>query len=226
MNVFKKMRHLLRSRIDTHPTVYLTLCHIRLKTRQLTISKDMEIVIKSFPCSANIFAVAAFIFIQEQLMKIICHLHVPVQVVKVVRREIFCMVLIRKPRDAVLSLLVREPHISAEQALKDYIRFYRTVVPYRDKFVVGRFEEVTTKFGKVIRRVNARFGTNFKPFEHTEENLQKVFQIVEEMHKEAQGLREVKEEAVGCPSAKREMLKKKAETKLETAKAKNAVIGS
>lgn len=226
MNVFKKMRHLLRSRIDTHPTVYLTLCHIRLKTRQLTISKDMEIVIKSFPCSANIFAVAAFIFIQEQLMKIICHLHVPVQVVKVVRREIFCMVLIRKPRDAVLSLLVREPHISAEQALKDYIRFYRTVVPYRDKFVVGRFEEVTTKFGKVIRRVNARFGTNFKPFEHTEENLQKVFQIVEEMHKEAQGLREVKEEAVGRPSAKREMLKKKAETKLETAKAKNAVIGS
>jgi len=220
------MRHLLRSRIDTHPTVYLTLCHIRLKTRQLTISKDMEIVIKSFPCSANIFAVAAFIFIQEQLMKIICHLHVPVQVVKVVRREIFCMVLIRKPRDAVLSLLVREPHISAEQALKDYIRFYRTVVPYRDKFVVGRFEEVTTKFGKVIRRVNARFGTNFKPFEHTEENLQKVFQIVEEMHKEAQGLREVKEEAVGRPSAKREMLKKKAETKLETAKAKNAVIGS
>ena len=136
------------------------------------------------------------------------------------------MVLIRKPRDAVLSLLVREPHISAEQALKDYIRFYRTVVPYRDKFVVGRFEEVTTKFGKVIRRVNARFGTNFKPFEHTEENLQKVFQIVEEMHKEAQGLREVKEEAVGRPSAKREMLKKKAETKLETAKAKNAVIGS
>ncbi|RLI74860.1 hypothetical protein DRP04_14160, partial [Archaeoglobales archaeon] len=122
--------------------------------------------------------------------------------------------------------LVREPHISAEQALKDYIRFYRTVVPYRDKFVVGRFEEVTTKFGKVIRRVNARFGTNFKPFEHTEENLQKVFQIVEEMHKEAQGLREVKEEAVGRPSAKREMLKKKAETKLETAKAKNAVIGS
>jgi len=224
MNVFKKMRHLLRSRIDTHPTVYLTLCHIRLKTRQLTISKDMEIVIKSFPCSANIFAVAAFIFIQEQLMKIICHLHVPVQVVKVVRREIFCMVLIRKPREAVLSLLVREPHISAEQALKDYIRFYRTVVPYRDKFVVGRFEEVTTNFGEVIRRVNARFGTNFKPFEHTEENLQKVFQIVDEMDKQDTGLSEVKEETVARPSAYRKKLKKMRKAKLDTPKARKLLL--
>ena len=65
------------------------------------------------------------------------------------------------------------------------------MAPCRDKFIVGRFEEVTTDFGEVIRRVNARFGTNFKLFEHTEENLRKVFQIVEEMHKEAHDLREV-----------------------------------
>jgi len=115
--------------------------------------------------------------------------------------------LIRKPRDAVLSLLVRAPHISAEQALKDYIRFYRSIAPYRDKFVVGRFEEVTKDFDEVIRRVNAHFGTNFKPFEHTDENLQKVFHMVEEMDKQDTGLREVKEETVARPSAHREMLK-------------------
>ena len=177
MNVFKKMRHLLRSRIDTHPTVYLTLCRIRPKTRQITVSKDTEIVIEGFSRSANTFAVAAFTFAQGRPVKIARHLHAPAQVIEAVRRGIPCIVLIRKPRDAVLSLLVREPHISAEQALKDYIRFYRTVVPYRDKFVVGRFEEVTTDFGEVIRRVNARFGTNFKPFEHTDKNPRKVFQL-------------------------------------------------
>ncbi|RLI77727.1 hypothetical protein DRP04_10965, partial [Archaeoglobales archaeon] len=120
--------------------------------------------------------------------------------------------------------LVREPHISAEQALKDYIRFYRTVVPYRDKFVVGRFEEVTTNFGEVIRRVNARFGTNFKPFEHTEENLQKVFQIVDEMDKQDTGLSEVKEETVARPSAYRKKLKKMRKAKLDTPKARKLLL--
>jgi len=224
MSVFRKMRHLLRSRIDTHPTIYLTLCRLRPKTRQVTVSKDTEIVIEGFPRLANTFAVAAFTFAQGRPVKIARHLHASAQVIAAVRRGIPCIVLIRKPRDAVLSLLVRAPHISAEQALKDYIRFYRSIAPYRDMFVVGRFEEITTDFGEVIRRVNTCFGTSFKPFEHTAENLQKVFQIVEEMHKKAHGLREVKEEAVGRPSAKREMLKKKAETKLKTAKVKTLLL--
>ena len=220
MSIFKKMRHLLRSWIDTHPTVYLTLCRIKPETRQITVSKDKEIVIEGFPRSANTFAVAAFTFAQGRPVKIARHLHAPAQVTEAVRRGIPCIVLIRNPRDAVLSLLVRAPHISAEQALKDYIRFYRTVAPYRDKFVVGRFEEVTTGFGKVIRRVNARFSINFKPFEHTEQNLQKVFQIVEEMDKQDTGLNEVKEETVARPSAYRKKLKKKMEAKLETPKAR------
>jgi len=181
-------------------------------------------VIEGFPRSANTFAVAAFTFAQGRPVKIARHLHAPAQVIEAVRRGIPCIVLIRKPRDAVLSLLVREPHISVEEALKDYIRFYRSVALYRDKFVVGRFEEVTTDFGEVVRRVNARFGTNFNPFEHTDKNLHKVFQIVEEMHKEAHGLREVKEEAVGRPSVYREKLKKRMEAKLETPKARRLLL--
>ena len=224
MSIFKKMRHLLRSWIDTHPTVYLTLCRIKPETRQITVSKDTEIVIEGFPRSANTFAVAAFTFAQGRPVKIARHLHAPAQVTEAVRRGIPCIVLIRKPRDAVLSLLVREPHISAEQALKDYIRFYRSVAPYRDKFVIGRFEEVTTNFGEIIRRVNAHFGTNFKPFEHTEENLHKVFQIVEEMDKQDTGLSEVKEETVARPSAYRERLKSMAEAKLDTPKARRLLL--
>lgn len=46
-----------------------------------------------------------------------------------------------------------------------------------------------------------------KAFEHTEENLKKVFQIVEKMDKQDAGLPEVKEETVARPSRKREKLK-------------------
>jgi len=219
-----RYRHAVRSLIDRYPSIYLPICRVRPKTRQVTVSKDTEIVIEGFPRSANTFAVAAFTFAQGRPVKIARHLHAPAQVIVAVRRGIPCIVLIRNPRDAVLSLLVRAPHISAEQALKDYIRFYRSVAPYRDKFVVGRFEEVTTDFGEVIRRVNARFGTNFRPFEHTDENLQKVFQIVGEMDKQDTGLSEVKEETVARPSAHRERLKSMAEAKLETPKARRLLL--
>ncbi|RLA98308.1 MAG: hypothetical protein DRG83_14655 [Deltaproteobacteria bacterium] len=224
LKVLLKYRHIVRSLIDRYPSIYLPVCRVRLKTRQVTVSKDTEIVIEGSPRSANTFAVAAFAFAQGRPVKIARHLHAPAQVIAATKRRIPCIVLIRKPRDAVLSLLVRAPHISAEQALKDYIRFYRSVYPYRDKFVVGRFEEATTDFSEIIRRVNARFGTNFKLFEHTEENLQKVFQIVEEMDKQDTGLGEVKEETVARPSTYREKLKKMAEAKLETPKARKLLL--
>jgi len=218
------VRHKIRVLIDVYPALYLPLCLLRPKTRDLTVTKNTEIVIEGYPRSANTFAVAAFKFAQQRPVKIARHLHAPAQVIEGVKRGIPCIVLIRNPRDAVLSLLVRTPHISAEQALKDYIHFYRSVAPYRDKFVVGRFEEVTTNFGKIIRQVNARFGTNFKPFKHTDENLQKVFRIVEEMDKRDTGLHEVKEETVARPSARREILKKRAEVKLKTPKARRLLL--
>jgi len=215
-----KYRHIVRAYIDKYPLIYLPICLIRPKTRPITVCKGTEIVIEGFPRCANTFAVAAFTFAQQRQVKIARHLHAPAQVIAAARKGIPCIVLIRKPRDAVLSLLVRAPHISAEQAIKDYIRFYSSVAPYRDKFVIGRFEEVTADFGEVIRRVNARFGTSFRPFEHTEENLRQVFQIVEEMDKQDTGLREVKEETVARPSSHRVILKNMAKAKLETPKAK------
>lgn len=214
-----RCRHQVRTLIDSFPSIYLNFCKIRPKTREITVSKDTEIVIEGFPRSANTFAVAAFMFAQGRPVKTARHLHAPAQVIAAAKDRIPCIVLIRKPRDAILSLLVREPHISPEQALKDYIRFYRSILPYRDKFVVGRFEEVTTDFGQVIKRVNAHFGTNFKTFDHTDKNLQKVFQIVDEMDKQDTGLLEIKEETVARPLASRERLKSMAKAKLETPRA-------
>jgi len=38
--------------------------------------------------------------------------------------------------------------------------------------------------GAVIGRINARFGTCFRPFEHNEENVRRCFAIVEQMDME------------------------------------------
>lgn len=172
-------------------------------------------MIEGYPRSANTFAVAAFSFAQGRPVKIARHLHAPAHVIAGVKKGIPTLVLIRQPEQAVLSLLVRAPHITPKQALKDYIRFYRSILSYRKGYVLATFEEVTRDFGQVIQRINARFGTNFKVFKHTDENIKKVFQIVEEMDKQDTGLPQVKEETVARPSPKREKLKALMKEKLK-----------
>lgn len=107
-----------------------------------------------------------------------------------------------------MSLLVREPRLSAKRALIDYIRFYEKISAYRSYFVLATFEEVIMDFGAVIQRVNWRFGTSFAIFEHTEENVERVFQLVEKMDKEDTGKTKVTETTVARPSEYRESIKR------------------
>jgi DNA helicase IV len=124
------------------------------------------------------------------------------------------VVLIRNPKDAVLSFLVRESGISARFALAYYIRFYAKVRSYRSCFVLADFDEVTTDFGAVIGRINRRFGTAFNLFEHTPENVEKVLQIVKEMDKADQGKTVITETTVALPSKIREQMKQDRYTEL------------
>jgi hypothetical protein len=115
------------------------------------------------------------------------------------------MVLIRDPEEAVLSLLLHEPYVTPKQALKDYVRFHRRILPYRGSFVVAKFDDVSGDFGAVIRRINARFGTCFKEFHHTRENVERCFEIIEQYHLAKDGT--VDETSIARPSAQREIMK-------------------
>ena len=204
----KAIRYAVRSYLGCYPLLYFPLLHlVRSPRRHLHVRRDTGIVIEGYPRSANTFAVAAFQFAQGRPMKIARHVHVPAQIIQAVRWGIPTLVLIRNPEDAVLSLLIREPYITAHQALKDYIRFYKRIEPYRSKFVLATFDDVTSDFGNVITKINGRFGTSFKPFLHTPENTVKVMQIVEEMDKADQGGVSVTETTVARPSKRRERLK-------------------
>jgi len=217
---FTEMRFALRAALGQHPWLYFALQRFRSSRRHLLVTKDTEIVIEGYPRSANTFAVAAFLVAQGRPVKIARHLHVPAQVIQAVRWGIPTVVLIRSPQEAVLSLLVREPHLSAERALQDYITFYRKIAPYREGFIIAPFDEVTNNFGQVILRVNERFGTAFVPFEHTNENIQQVFALVEEMDKADQKRDAVTETTVARPSVVREELKRIRRQELNQPKAK------
>ena len=209
-----------------HPAVFFGLYRI-LRTRQdLTraVTPDNLVVIEGFPRSGNSFARRAFIMAQDDafdVTRIAHHLHVPAQVILAARWRIPTLVLLRKPRDAVLSLAIRDP-ISVDQALRYYITFYETAEKYRDSYILGLFEEVTDDFGRVIQRLNDKFGTTFSLFRHDEENVEKLFAGMETQARKKYGER-LWERKVQRPAAVREKIKGEIEYDLEDAKRKRLI---
>lgn len=210
-----------------HPSVFFGLFRM-LRTRkdfaERGVAPDTRLVIEGFPRSGNSFARRAFIMAQGDTQiknHIAHHLHVPAQVIRAARWQIPTLVLIRRPRDAVLSLAIRDP-ISVDQALRYYLSFYEIVEKYRDAYVLGLFEEVTEDFGQVIKRINDKFGTTFSLFRHDEENVSKVFADMETHARKKYG-ETLWERKVQRPSAARERMKHEIEYDLENPKRKQMI---
>jgi len=137
-------------------------------------------VIDGYTRCATTFAVYALQLSQPRPVRLAHHLHAPAQLIQAARVGVPALVLIREPQGAILSQLIREPNVTLPDALVAYARFYSCLLPYRDKFVVGDFEEVTHDFGSVIRRINARFGTSFAEFVHTESNMRECLDLIKQ----------------------------------------------
>ena len=173
-----KVEKWLQTHAGKHPAAFYGLYRLARKDQSRVVTPETQLLIEGFPRSANSFARVAFNRAQKGTVRIATGLHVPAQVIRAARWRIPTLVLIRRPKDAVLSFAIRDP-ISVEQALKYYLSFYETVEDYSDAYVLGHFEEVTGDFGRVIRRLNDRFGTSFSPFHHNERNVEAVLDRVE-----------------------------------------------
>jgi hypothetical protein len=178
-NTLKLYYFVLQRVAGTYPRLFLALYKLFGRSKHLLLTEDCDIVIEGFPRSCNTFAVVAFEFPQQKPPKVGHHLHVPAQMINAARFNLPAILLIRDPEEAIVSLLIREPYISMKEALKEYIRFYSPLKPYGDSFVVAEFSEVTSDFGGIMERVNAKFGTSFMIFDHTKENVDSVFELVQ-----------------------------------------------
>ena len=101
------------------------------------MDRRTQIVIEGFPRSGNTFAVVAFQHAQRESVRIAHHLHMPAQVMRAAQWDIPTLLLARKPTDAALSWVIREPGVPIRQALKHYVSFYEKAAEYRDALVVG-----------------------------------------------------------------------------------------
>jgi hypothetical protein len=175
--VMRRALYRTKTRVAARPRLALPIARIR--GHGVPVSRDTDIVIEGFPRTGSSFAVAAFDMAQPRKVRVAHHVHAPAQVLAAVRWGIPALVLIREAEDAALSLVVRSPELSLEDALTGYVRFYRPLVRVRHAFEVATLEEVARDFGEVTRRVNQRFGTSFAEFEHTEANAARCLELIE-----------------------------------------------
>jgi hypothetical protein len=197
-----RARRSLRNLVIQHPGVYIPLMRWRYRSSEGVgaVRRGTEVVIEGFERSGNSFAVTAFQLAQGRPVRIAHHLHAAGQVILAHRLGVPTIVLIRQPEDAIVSLLFRYPRLSVAQAMKGYRRFYEPLVNLRSAFVLARFESVISDFGMVTRRLNQAFGTRFEVFEHTAENAERCFALIEHANRTKYGRGAVDESSVARPS--------------------------
>ena len=171
------------------------------------VQPDTRLVIEGSPRCGNTYAVAAFrvangtLGVTNGTGGLAHHTHAPANVFRALRLGVPTLVLIREPEAAALSHAIYTPGHTVEDALRDYIAFYRTVLPRRDEVVVAGFEQLTSDFGEVIEAVNERFGTAFRRYDPTPQNEARARQILDRWARDEQG--NVDENAVARPSDRR-----------------------
>ncbi len=175
---YRRARHRLRTYVSEHRRGYLAFVRHKWQTHNVeVIGPDTELVIDGYTRSATTFAVYAFQLSQDRPVRLAHHLHAPAQLIEGARRGLPVLALIREPRGAILSQLIRYPDIALRDALVAYSRFYEHLRPYRENFVVGEFKQVTQDFGAVVRQLNTHFGTNFAEFVPSDANVRECFEL-------------------------------------------------
>ncbi len=180
-----RVRYRLRTHMSEHPLMYLPLARLksalRLDVRDIqrqVINSRTELVIDGYTRCGTTFAVYALQLSQERPVRLAHHWHAPAQLIEAARRGVPTLLVIREPKGAILSQLMREPNLALHDALIAYSRFYTCLLPYRHQLVVGDFEHLTHDFGAVVRRLNRRFGTSFAEFVHSDANVRECFELM------------------------------------------------
>jgi hypothetical protein len=175
-----RARYSVRVWMSSVPVLYLPFARVKYRrVPNRLVERDTELVIEGFQRSGNTFAVFALEMAQDRPIKSAHHLHASAQFTRAVKLGIPVLLLVRDPRDAIVSHVIREPCANMPAALRAWTHFYARAIPLRDRIFVADFARVSTDFGAVIRDFNEKFGTSYKEFDHTEENVARCFDMIE-----------------------------------------------
>tara|TARA_B100001093_G_scaffold479610_1_gene508750 strand:+ start:3358 stop:4014 length:657 start_codon:yes stop_codon:yes gene_type:complete len=136
--------------------------------------KYFDLIIDGFPRSANSYTTRLFKQLEPRY-HIGHHLHSVSHIIYGLKKSIPSIVLIRNPKDAIISLaaldiiecysgetkkFLREN--SLKWIIKKYIRFYKPLTNHVDKFLLVDFEVIINCPIRIIKAFNNKFNLNFE----------------------------------------------------------------
>lgn len=126
------------------------------------VEKCTDLLIEGFPRSGNTYAYLIARETLEGSLKIAHHVHGEAQFRCAAKYKVPAMLLIRDPVAACTSLLLRQPALSAAQALSHYASYHRRLWPLRDNMIIVPFESLVEEpmviFESLANRYPGRFG--------------------------------------------------------------------
>jgi len=168
----KNIRFIVGTAIG-NSTLLFWIKHKKETKKDKLIYPDSDVCIEGFQRSGNSFFFAQFKR-RNQDLKIAHHTHAAAQVIKAIEYQVPTIVLIRKPEDAIASLIVWDERLSITTAFKAWISFYRALLKFTKNIQITSFEEVTENPVQVVKELNDRFNTDFELPHLNEDKLTKI----------------------------------------------------
>jgi hypothetical protein len=187
-NYAQQLRHRAKTFIGARPWLFFPMFRRRSAFDDLLVTRSTDLCIEGFPRSGNSFAVGTVEHAQSQPVQIAHHTHVPANAMRACEWDIPTLVLVREPKDAVISGVALSKQVQEEEHDADdsvqfvpyrdrlwaWKIFYRSLLSYRNRILAATLGAVVEDMGCVVDQVNDRFGTDFERFDPTPENVSEV----------------------------------------------------
>lgn len=219
--LFKRLKFSTRMFLGRYPNLFFPIYGLKKTNKGLFISKETELVVSAYPRTANTFFIVALEQIQKKPISIAHHLHVPALALEAIKRGMPTVILIRNPKDAIISLVIRENHITLKQAINAYITFYESLLVHKNKILIADFSTIINDFPSIILNINSRFNLNLNNYSQNNKlNNETVFKEIENINK-GFNKNSLVETMVSRPSDTRKKIKLNYQEKLSSKKYRN-----
>lgn len=197
-NDFKwKLKNFLSSNAIGH-----SFLEYRCRKKQQFVNPRTDVVIEGFPRCGNTYAVASFKYYLGESYQIASHRHEIGNIRRAIDLNKTVFVIIRNPKDAVCSLVIRE-NLSFQYALDYYLQFHTFLLDNVQNLTVINFQDLIKDSRRVVSLYKA-VNTN----EQKEVSELEIRKVVEQMEMSDSGLDYVRPDFVGIPNSNRTQAKK------------------
>lgn len=183
---YRMLRRYLRLYVSARPKLYAA--YARLGGLQFQLTETTQVLVDSYPRSANSFFEAAFTRAHGGRLEVAHHSHAAGQVLMGVKRGLPAIVLLREPRGAIASFYeMNDGDYPIELCTREYVVFYTALRSVIDRLVVVETATLENRFFALMTLLRDRYGLNVEPYEITPRVRAELMRDVDETGRRRNG---------------------------------------